>query len=205
MPMRDVKVPVDALGRETRVFEARMAADGLKLSGYAAVFNSRSVKLWDFYEVIKPGAFKRALANGADVRALLNHDANFVFGRTKSGTLALAEDETGLRADITPPDAQWARDQMESVKRGDVDQMSFAFRVMPGGDTWQMDGNDLVRELTDVELFDVSVVTYPAYPETTVAVRSIDVGGGGSAQKRSIFVMHRRLELAEVDFYGGQK
>lgn len=205
MPMRDVRIPVDALGRETRVHETRMAAEGSKLVGYPAVFNRRSVKLWDFYEVIKPGAFKRTIANGADVRALLNHDPNFVFGRTKSGTLLLAEDATGLSADINPPDAQWARDRVESVRRGDVDQMSFAFRAMPGGESWRMEGNDLVRELTDVELFDVSVVTYPAYPETTVAVRSIDVGGGGSAQKRSIFVMRRRLELAEVDFYGGQK
>lgn len=199
----DVRVPVDAAGREVRVSPASVGADTGKLVGYAAVFNKRSVRLLDFYEVVMPGAFKRALSGQPDVRALLNHDPNWVLGRTRSGTLALAEDGTGLLATITPPDAQWARDLVHSVQRGDIDQMSFAFRVMPGGEQWRMEGKDLIRELTDIEVYDVSAVTYPAYPDTTLGtraeVRSVECVGSGEPPTVRMDNMRRRLALAEVE------
>lgn len=145
---------------------------GPRIQGYAALFNSRSENLGGFHEIIKPGAFTKTLNDGADVRALWNHDPNFVLGRTKSGTLKLEQDARGLRVDITPPDTQWAKDHVETIRRGDVSQMSFGFRVID--DNWRNDEESAlqVRELREVSLFDVSPVTYPAYPQTTVDIRS---------------------------------
>jgi len=147
-----------------------------RLVGYAAVFNSKSQDLGGFVEIIRPGAFARTLAAKADVRALLNHDPNHVLGRNVAGTLDVTEDERGLHSDILPPDTQTGRDTLESVRRGDLDGMSFAFRAVK--DRWTFDENPKVpafRELLDVDLFDVSVVTYPAYLRTDIAIRSLDV------------------------------
>ncbi len=163
---------------EHRIFplasiEVRKAADDqpAKMVGYAAVFDSLSDDLGGFKEKIKRGAFSKTL--GADVRALWNHDANFVLGRTKSKTLRIEEDSHGLKVEIEPPDAQWARDLMTSMDRGDVDQMSFGFRTV--SDTWEEnDGGEHIRTLNEVELFDVSPVTYPAYPQTEIALRSLE-------------------------------
>ena len=95
-----------------------------------------------------------------------------MLGRTKNGTLQIREDEQGLFYEVTPPDAQWARDLVESIKRGDVDQSSFAFTV--DVEQWDESGNPVVRTIVKVrELFDVSPVTYPAYPTATSGVRSL--------------------------------
>lgn len=160
--------------RETRTFKVQLRGGrGVrKITGYAALFNEESQDLGGFIEVIRPGAFRRTIEEGADVRALWNHDDSFVLGRTKSGTLRLWEDDRGLRIEIDPPDAQWAKDAVVSIERGDVDQMSFAFSVAPGGDRWSQRGGKQLRELLDVNLFDVSPVTYPAYTKTTVSARS---------------------------------
>ena len=168
---------LDALGAavERRALTAEMRAEmtdaGPRLVGYAAVFEQRTL-IWDFYEEIAPGAFRRALEEGQDVVALWNHDTNYVLGRRSAGTLHLTEDERGLRVEILPPDTQWARDLVESIRRGDVKQMSFSFRVPEGGEEWYTEGGRLVRRLKDVDLFDVSPVTFPAYPQTKVGVRS---------------------------------
>lgn len=135
--------------------------------GYAAVFNTLSVELWGFREKIAPGAFTASL--GDDVRALWDHQTGLVMGRTKSQTLRLAEDATGLRFENEPPVA--ATHQIESVQRGDVDQMSFGFRTLE--DTWDIDENDqVIRTLLKVKLYEVSYVTFPAYPATNVQARS---------------------------------
>lgn len=140
--------------------------------GYAAVFETESGDLGGFREKIRRGAFAKTLLNGADVRSLWNHDPNYVLGRTKSGTLKVYEDIHGLRIEDIPPDTQWARDLVVSIKRGDVDQMSFAFSVIR--DEWEQRSNDVpMRTLLEVELYDVSPVTYPAYPQTTVGVRNM--------------------------------
>lgn len=162
---------------ELRAVPADNAPAGGKLTGYAAVFNQDSEPLpagdRTFIERIKPGAFSNVLGN--DVRALVNHDPNQVLGRTGSGTLKIEQDNRGLKVEISPPDTSFARDLMESVKRGDVTQMSFGFRMGPDGDTWTRTGENIIREINQVaELSDVSVVTYPAYPDTTVAARSLD-------------------------------
>lgn len=141
-----------------------------KIVGHAAVFNSLSEDLGFFREKIAPGAFSKTIQE-ADVRALWNHDPNYVLGRTKSGTLKLAEDDKGLAVEINPPNTQWARDLMESIRRGDVDQMSFGFQVVK--EEWEGDANNPIRVLKEVRLFDVSPVTFPAYTATDVQMRSL--------------------------------
>jgi HK97 family phage prohead protease len=148
--------------------EAREVEDGkMRLSGYAAVFNSASVPL-PFKEVIAPGAFRKTLSETPDVRLLVNHEG-LPLARTKNGTLTLSEDEIGLRFDAEIADTQEGRDIYTLVERGDVDQMSFAFRVIR--QKWNNDRTE--RMLTEVSLADgdVSVVTYPAYTATTVEAR----------------------------------
>ena len=148
--------------------EARQAEDGvMRLSGYAAVFNDASVPL-PFKERIAPGAFRKTLSEMPDVRLLINHEG-LPLARTKNGTLTLTEDDRGLRFDAQLADTQEARDIYTLVQRGDVDQMSFAFRVIR--QNWSKDKTE--RTLTEVSLADgdVSVVTYPAYPTTSVEAR----------------------------------
>lgn len=151
-----------------RNIETREAEDGaMRLSGYAAVFNDSSVPL-PFSERIAPGAFRKTLSETPDVRLLINHEG-LPLARTKNGTLELSEDEVGLRFDADLPDTSEARDLYTLIQRGDVDQMSFAFRVIR--QKWNADRTE--RTLTEVSLADgdVSVVTYPAYPTTTVEAR----------------------------------
>ena len=142
-----------------------------KIIGHAAVFNVFSEELFGgVREKIEPGAFKKTISE-ADVRALWNHDPNFVLGRNKSGTLKLKEDDVGLKIEIDPPDTTWAKDLVTTIKRGDVDQMSFGFQVVQ--EKWDgQDTNSPIRTLLEVKLFDVSPVTYPAYPDTDVGIRS---------------------------------
>jgi len=161
---------------ERRIFSAELRVDGDgadsagEIVGYAAVFNEESEDLGGFTEVIQPGAFRDVL--GDDVRALFNHDPNYVLGRNRADTLALAETKRGLESRIKPPETQWANDLMVSMRRGDVDQMSFGFTVED--DEWKKGDDGVVRRTIKKirRLFDVSVVTYPAYPQTSVAVRS---------------------------------
>ena len=159
--------------REERAYKVEMRVedgDEPKITGHAAVFNKLSVDLMGFKEKVAPGAFTESIEK-SDIRALWNHNPDYVLGRNKSGTLKLEEDKKGLAIEISPPDTQWARDLMETIKRGDVDQMSFAFQVIK--DSWdERDKKNPIRTLEEVNLFDVSPVTYPAYPQTDVKVRS---------------------------------
>lgn len=144
-----------------------------KIVGHAAVFNALSEDLGGFREKIAPGAFAKSITED-DVRALWNHDANYVLGRNLSGTLRLSEDAEGLAVEITPPDTQWARDLTVSIARGDVTQMSFGFTTRQ--DAWNKIAGAWERTLLDVRLFDVSPVTYPAYPQTDVSARARELG-----------------------------
>jgi len=148
--------------------ETRADDDGkLRLSGYAAKFDSPSVPL-PFIETIAQGAFRKTLTEIPDVRLLVNHEG-LPLARTKNGTMTLTEDDIGLRFDAELADTQEARDLHALIARGDVDQMSFAFRVIR--QKWNEDRT--MRTLTEVSLADgdVSVVTYPAYPATSVEAR----------------------------------
>lgn len=141
------------------------------LVGHASVFNVTSRNLGGFREIIKPGAFTRAISEGQDVVALFNHNENFPLGRTSAGTLSLSEDQVGLAVRISPPDTTYARDLMTSMRRGDVRDMSFAFK--PVKSTRSSDADGPIVERHDVDLYDVSPVVFPAYPHTDIAVRRL--------------------------------
>ena len=146
------------------------------LRGHAAVFDKISVPLWGFREKIEPGAFAETLENGDDVRALLEHEGGLnMLGRSTSEppTLRMHEDKRGLAVEIDPPDTSAGRDTVELVRRGDLSQMSFGFQVLD--DKWETKDGEEIRTLHRVKLFDVSVVTFPAYEESgvEVALRSL--------------------------------
>lgn len=176
------------------------------LEGYAAVYNSPSEDMgwgsWEVREYIAPGAFAKALKK-SDCRALFNHNSDYVLGREAAGTLSLVEDEKGLRMSVTMPDTQLARDLTVSVTRGDINQMSFGFYV--GVDSWETDYENKKEKRTIVEvdeLIDVSLVTWPAYPDTTVAKRSYDKykatrGDDAAAGKARMELRFRILEMEE--------
>lgn len=141
-----------------------------KIVGKPAVFNVLSQDLGGFRERILSGAFTKTLQE-SNVKSLWNHDPNYVFGSRKAGTLDIRETEFGLEFEAVPPDTTWSRDFLTSIERGDVDQMSFMFRTVK--DRWILDENDeVIRELVEVQLFEVSPVTFPAYPQTSVSMRS---------------------------------
>jgi HK97 family phage prohead protease len=147
------------------------------ISGYAAVFNSpTTIPTFmgnSFREVIKPGAFDRALKEKQDVLALFNHNSDAIpLARSKSGTLKLSVDERGLKYEFEAPNTSQGQDLVESIRRRDIDGSSFAFT--PRSQTWKKDDKGVAtRELNDMDLHDVSPVTDPAYPSTSVKVRSL--------------------------------
>ena len=144
--------------------------DKRTLEGYASIFNTPT-DLGSFSEVIVSGAFTRALNEGQDVRALVEHDPARIIGRTKNNTLELREDEKGLFTRIELPDTSVGRDLAALVERGDIDAMSFGFTVR--SDRWERSEGKNVRYIEDVDLFDISAVSFPAYPDTSIALRSM--------------------------------
>lgn len=168
---------VDA--REYRSFDCELRASAESpntLVGHAAVFNTPvdiGGMFGTFTERIAPGAFAKTIKDKADVRALFNHEPDNILARTTSGTLKLSEDATGLAVEIDMPDTTLGRDLMTSIKREDISQMSFAFQVVK--EEWDDTNPDHpVRTLKEVKLFDVSPVTFPAYPTTDVGVKSAE-------------------------------
>lgn len=150
----------------------RSEDDKPRIVGYAAVFNKMSEDLGGFREKIAPGAFAGALKN-SDTRMLWNHDSNMVLGRVSAGTLDVKEDRSGLKIENTPPDTQWAKDLMVSIDRGDIKDMSFGFHTKK--DEWDETKTGTVRTLLEIdELPDVSPVTFPAYKDTKLALRSME-------------------------------
>jgi len=140
--------------------------------GYGAVFNSESNNLGGFTEFISRDAFNGR--ENDDVRFLLNHDANYIMGRTTSGTLRLSVDDKGLRYEVDVPDTTAGRDLLVSLKRGDISQSSFAFIVED--DSWSQGEKGAVRTINKISrLYDVSAVTYPAYEEASVGLRSLNL------------------------------
>lgn len=167
--------------REIRILgglhvEERAEDNAPMLAGYAAVFDVETdIGGW-FREKIAPGAFADAISvASADVHALFNHNPDLVLGRSRAGTLRMIEDEKGLAIEIDPPDTQDVRDLIVKMKRGDIDQMSFAFSMRGGAQRWDEGQDPPVRTIEKVgELFDVSIVTRGAYPTTEVGVRSLE-------------------------------
>ena len=192
--------------------EMRVKADegeSKKIVGYAAKFNSLSEEMWGFREQIAPGAFAEALKK-SDVRALFNHDPNYILGRQSAGTVSLTEDDVGLHYEIDPPDTQWARDIVSSIERGDIAESSFAFSMSGGVEEWDDTATPAIRTIRSVgNLYDVSPVTYPAYPEATTGVRSHKEIFDEHQNERTeesreeespdYGIMKARLDLAEID------
>lgn len=170
--------------------------------GYALRFNSESENLGGFVETIDSHALDNA--NLADVRALFNHDANMVLGRSKAGTLKLEVDEFGLRYEINMPDTTFARDLMNSMERGDIDQSSFGFTINHDndGDEWVYDEQrDLfvrtIRQFKDI--FDVSVVTYPAYTATESVVAQRGLENHKAELEKAKLNEQRKVKQKQID------
>ena len=160
--------------KELRVVNGETSSQDPSIEGYAAVFDSWSESLGGnepFIEKVCKGAFAQTIQED-DIRALFNHDPNYVLGRNIAGTLTLQEDDKGLLVRITPPNTQWAKDLLVSIARGDITQMSFGFTVEL--DRWSYEEGKDVRELLKVKLFDVSPVTFPAYTQTECGLRSLE-------------------------------
>ena len=174
-------------------------ADAPKIVGYAAVFNTLSGDLGGFREKIAAGAFAKPISEGQDVRALVDHDSRSVIGRTTNGTLTMKEDKRGLLVTIEPPDTTLGKDTVASIKRGDISGMSFAFTTE--SDEWNIEGGDEVRTLTGVkQLFDVGPVTYPAYEQTSVGVRSVMAQAGlDDAALARVLVRHEHGRALSPD------
>lgn len=186
--------------------EFRNEGNRLLATGYAARFDALSQNLGGFVERIAPGAFAKTLKE-ADVRALFNHDPNMVLGRNKSGTLRMEEDSNGLAYEIDLPDTTLGRDVATLLERGDISGSSFGFRVIT--DDWAETRSGFpLRTLKEVALRDVGPVTYPAYVDSTSALRSFaearsldldTVVEAAEANKLSDLCAECGVEAAEVE------
>lgn len=187
---------------EIRAFggiELRQTGTGRpRLVGYAAVFDSRSLDLGGFVEIIRQGAFTRTLKAGTDVLAFVEHNAEHIVGRRSAKNLDLSEDRQGLRVEITPPDTSAGRDVIENVRAGNLDAMSFSFRIpnREEGQRWHFESEPILRELLDVDLREVSVVALPAYPDTAVALRSLSAARSGQVYSPSLELLGQKLRQA---------
>ena len=154
--------------------DLRASRSGGTLEGHAAVFNSLSEDLGGWRERIAPGAFD-AVIGAEDIYALWNHDPNFIIASTADKTLRLSQDGTGLLAEMDPMDTQTIRDLVVTpIKQGKVRKMSFAFDIPVGGDEWVIEDGTEIRVIRKVgRLYDVSPVTYPAYPGTDISARTL--------------------------------
>lgn len=160
--------------RETRdfetTFEIREEGDGMTFVGYAAKFDQPSENLGGFVEYVERGAFSRSLKSRNDVMLLWNHDAGQPLASTRSGTMKLTEDEVGLRVEARLPQTTLGKDLAILLRDKIVGKMSFGFNVIK--DSWNSEGNE--RRLKSVRLFEVSAVVWPAYTQTSAAVRGLD-------------------------------
>ena len=185
--------------RQYNLSECRFdkADDGSTIvRGYAAVFDSLSEDLGGFKEKIDNRAFDNVLND--DVVAVFNHDMNIIFGRTSSGTLKLSVDERGLVSEIKMPNTSAAKDTIELMRRGDINKMSFGFIV--DKDKWKESERGYVRTVQEVKrLIDVSLVTRPAYPQTSAAVRSLDDYKKKKKKPKASNISKNKLRLLKLN------
>jgi len=177
---------------EFDALEVRAAVDGGErlIRGHGAVYDKLSVDLGGFREKFLPGAFTETIAKD-DIRSLRDHQPSMILGRNKAGTLTLTEDDKGVYYEVKPPDASYARDLLVSIERRDVTGGSIIFQVDKDGERWAVDGKEveamdafmamfdgeknhkIERSIVKARLFDIGPVTFPAYPQTDVKVRSM--------------------------------
>lgn len=191
-------------GREVRQTEMGLALRASRVGskspgtmvGYAAVFDTFSCDLGSFREKIARGAFDKALAR-SDVRALYNHDPNLLLGRTAAGTLRLFPDAVGLRMELDLPDTQLGQDTAVLTRRGDLQGQSFSFTTV--ADHWDYSTTPALRTLLEVgELFDVGPVTFPAYEDSSVAMRKFEAGDSWRSAPRPGYPIAYSRDLARL-------
>lgn len=163
-----------------------------KIVGYAARFNVKSDDLGGYREVIQPGAFSESLRSKQEVFALWNHDSAKPFARTGNGSLVLEERDEGLWMEATPDETSWGQDALRSVRAKTVYRTSFGFWIEDHNKDQEFSDDGKLRSIKRAGLFDVSPVTFPAYPQTRIAVR---------AQRFSALMedLERGHELREAD------
>jgi Escherichia/Staphylococcus phage prohead protease len=187
-----------AMDLERRRYEHRAVVAGTKshpiIRGTAIVFNERSQDLGGFVEVIKPEAFERTVAENIDLRAFFDHDPAKVLGRQSAGTLKVDADRRGVNIEIDPPSVTDPPNLMESIARGDISGFSFSFRIMPNGDEWKREGERIVRTVTDMRVFEVSIVSMPAYAQTDVEVALRALRGFEERLPRTILQLRQQAE-----------
>lgn len=185
-----------------------------KIKGHSAVFDKLSEDLGGFREKIKKGAFSRSIKAAAagtktEIKVLWNHNSDFPLASTYNGSLRLAEDDKGCPFDFDPMDTPVTNYFYEAIRTGVVHQMSFAFRAVK--DEWDnSDPKNPVRTLIDVDLIEISPVSFPAYPQTSVKVRDYlnalsqnnqpgdqDAPEKGSAD--SLEILRRRQAFLEIE------
>jgi len=167
-----------------------------KLSGYFVKWDQESVDM-GFIEVFRRGAFTESLKT-QDVVMLWSHDSSKPLARMSKGTLTVREDDAGAYFECTPPDNSWGKDAVESIKRGDVEGVSFGFAATD--DTWGTKDNKNFREVLKATLFEVSPTPFPAYPSTTVSARSFAEYGLDSEALCGLFIRAQRgLSLTTAD------
>lgn len=158
------------------------------------VFGVKSELILFFREIILPEAVDRTLREKLDVRALVDHEPAKVLGRLSANTLQLTKERAGLRADIDPPNTSYARDLIVSIRRGDITGGSFSFRTIT--DQWHTEDGEEIREILDMEVYEVSAVTFPAYPQTDAAVRSHTAWQTSLKPGRSVAFAQRQQRAA---------
>jgi HK97 family phage prohead protease len=187
--------------------ETRSAEDGNTnewIVGYAAKFGVNSLDLGDFVERIDPQAFgivaeRRGRKKPLETRALWNHDANYPLARYP-GTLRLIVDEVGLRYEFPVPDTTYGRDIASNIRAGIVRGSSFAFQIAKGGESWSVEEGRSIRTVTAIDsLIDVSPTTFPAYPDSDVAVAKRSYDSFRSEQRRHDEA--RKYMATRADFY----
>ena len=181
------------------------------LDGYVVEFEKQSHLIWFFREKVRKGAFEETLRNDT-IKGLFNHNTDLVLGSTKSGTLKLQEDDRGLKFELELPNTTAGKDAAESIKRGDIDGVSFGFQSIT--DEWdETDPQEPIRTLVKVKLFEISPTAFPAYPDSQVSARSVKdaykrfadtaQGSDQSAEiKRKQVLRKRKLELKSKIFGG---
>lgn len=179
----------------TQVTEKRSATlarqNDKTVGGYAAIFNSPTDIGGLFTEVIAPGAFTATLASNADVCALYSHDYDKLLGRSGNATLRLKEDDHGLAVEIDLPDTSDGRDVATLIERGDLSGMSFGFAVRH--DEWDDTVNPPLRTIHAVDLMEVTITAIPAYPDTNIAMRSLEAAKSQTVRKSNFNAAARRL------------
>lgn len=192
----DAEVRKSSVVKEQREFRMEnVEHNGNVIRGYAAIYNSDSEWMGGFYEQIETGAFDDVMDN--DVRAYLNHDENLLLGRVSSGTLRIGTDKRGLFYEVDLPNTTYANDLVELMKRGDINQSSFAFLI--GEDRWEQRDGKTYRIISKVSrLLDVSPVAQPAYPDSTSELGKRDLETETKEEAKAAAVEDTASEVVET-------